>query len=367
MMKIKINGVDRLYKEYSWRLTRRAKKVWQSGLVVGNKSHAETDIFEKSIAKYTGRKYAVAVGSGTDALYFALKVKGVGPGSVVGCPAVSYMATAEAIKRTGAQIYFIDTNENGQMGDISECRITDLVYVNLFGNIDDYDRIQEICNRKKITLFEDGAQSFGSSYKNIQSGKLGDISVLSFSPTKPLPAFGNAGMVLTDSEDEADILKGYRYHGYNGVNINYGYNSCIPESISAQLNFLLSKYKTILKERKTIYKLYCKLLNNYPVTILEPRQNSISNHSKFVIKVKNRDELQNYLKEKGVQTGLVYKEPMSQMKMFATTPYDTSWHQTKVPNAIKFCNCAISLPIYPLLKQKEIEYVCNQIGKFYNA
>ena len=109
-MNIKFTGLDRLYDSFSWRITRRAKAVWKSGnMVIGR--HAPTSEvaqFEISIAKYTKREYAVAVGSGTDALYFALKTKGIGPGKNVLCPAVSFMATAEAIKRTGANIEFID-------------------------------------------------------------------------------------------------------------------------------------------------------------------------------------------------------------------------------------------------------------------
>ena len=107
---IKFGGLDRIYDAYSWRITRRAKEVWRTGNVVSSRHSTGSflDKFETAVAKFTKRKYAVAVGSGTDALYFALKAKGIGPGSNVLCPAVSYLATAEAIKRTGATITFDD-------------------------------------------------------------------------------------------------------------------------------------------------------------------------------------------------------------------------------------------------------------------
>ena len=110
---IKFSGVDRIYDAYSWRITRRAKDVWRSGNVVSSRHTEESFLakFEKSLAKFTKRKYAIAVGSGTDALYFALRAKGIGPGSNVLCPAVSYLATAEAIKRTGATITFVTWTE----------------------------------------------------------------------------------------------------------------------------------------------------------------------------------------------------------------------------------------------------------------
>ena len=117
---IKFNGIDRIYEEYSWRITRKAKEVWKSGIVVSTRHTEDSylDQFEKSVAKYTKRKYGIAVGSGTDALYFALRAKGIGPGKTVLCPAISYLASAEAIKRTGALIQFVDVDENGLMGDI---------------------------------------------------------------------------------------------------------------------------------------------------------------------------------------------------------------------------------------------------------
>ena len=135
---IKFGGVDRIYDEYSWRITRRAKEVWQSGNMISSR-HIEgsyLDKFESGVAKFTKRKYAIAVGSGTDALYFALKAKGIGPGNIVLCPAISYLATAEAIKRTGATVEFVDVNENGLIGDIPMMGLPSaVVYVNLFGNM----------------------------------------------------------------------------------------------------------------------------------------------------------------------------------------------------------------------------------------
>ena len=169
---IKFGGINRIYDSYSWRITRRAKEVWRSGDVISSR-HIEgsyLDIFENSVAKYTKRKFGIAVGSGTDALYFALKAKGIGPGKTVVCPAISYLATAEAIKRTGARIYFVDVNENGLIDDINIKTQTDaVVYVNLFGNLADYDRLADYCKENDIPLIEDAAQSLGSFYEKSPS------------------------------------------------------------------------------------------------------------------------------------------------------------------------------------------------------
>ena len=161
--RIKFNGVEKIYDSYSWRIARRAKEVWRSGSFISSR-HIEgsyLDKFEKATAKYATRKFGIAVGSGTDALYFALRAMGIGPGKTVLCPAISYLATAEAIKRTGATIQFVDVDENGLMGDIPMMGLPSaVVYVNLFGNLADYDRLKNYCDKHRIPLIEDAHRAW---------------------------------------------------------------------------------------------------------------------------------------------------------------------------------------------------------------
>src|SRR6056300_1555764 len=134
--KIKFNGVNRLYEDYSWRLSRRAKSVWESGDVLQGK-HLQQ--LETQIAKKYKRKYAVGVGSATDGLYFALKALGIGKNDTVICPVLSYIATAGAIRRTGANVRFVDVDKQGNIGDWGIIGLPKAVlYVNLFGNLADY-------------------------------------------------------------------------------------------------------------------------------------------------------------------------------------------------------------------------------------
>ena len=357
---IKFNGLDRIYDEYSWRITRRAKQVWKTGNVVGNR-HVEgsfVDQLETSVAKYTKRKYAVAVGSGTDALYFALRAKGIGPGCTVLCPAISYSATAESIKRTGAMIQFVDVNENGLIGDIPMMGLPNaVVYVNLFGNLADYDRLKNYCDKHRIPLIEDAAQSLGSFFKKIPSGKLGDISSLSFAPSKPLPAFGNGGMVLTDSENERDLIRGLRYHAQGTAKLSHGYNSCLSQEHANILNFLMSKYKTLLSKTAKIRKLYDTKLFDLNISSIKTQEGTISNNHKLVIKVQDRDNLKAFLESKNIQTQIHYSLPLPKMKMF--------YSDQEMPNALKFCQDVLSLPIHPFLEQHEVDKVCKCIGDFY--
>lgn len=357
---IKFNGLDRIYNEYSWRITRRAKQVWNTGNVVGNR-HIEgsfVDQFENSVAKYTKRKYAVAVGSGTDALYFALRAKGIGPESTVLCPAISYMATAEAIKRTGATIHFVDVDNKGLISKLPDFGLPNaVVYVNLFGNLADYATLKEYCVKRRIPLIEDAAQSFGSYYNKVPSGKLGDISTLSFAPSKPLPAFGNGGMVLTDSENERDLVRSLRYHGQGTAKLEHGYNSCMSHEHANILNFLMSKYKGLLSRTKKVRQWYEEKLLDLGISAIQTGTGTISNNHKLVVKVDDRDGLRKYLDKKGIQTQVHYPQPMSKMKMFDTGQ--------EMPNSEKFCTNVLSLPIHPFLKKQEVLYVCKCIGEYY--
>ena len=357
---IKFGGLDRIYDAYSWRITRRAKEVWRTGNVVSSRHSTGSflDKFETAVAKFTKRKYAVAVGSGTDALYFALKAKGIGPGSNVLCPAVSYLATAEAIKRTGATITFVDVDRKGLISKLPVPVLPDaLVYVNLFGNLADYDRLRQYCDKYRIPLIEDAAQSLGSYYGKTPSGKLGDISSLSFAPSKPLPCFGNGGMVLTDSEDERDIVRSMRYHAVGTGKLEHGYNSCLSNDHANVLTFLLSKYKKLLSKTKKVRKWYEDKLLDLGISSIQTSLGTTSNNHKLVIRTQDRDGLRKFLESKGVQTQVHYAQPMSKMKMFETGQH--------MPNAERFCMDVLSLPIHPFIKKSEVILVCNLIGEYY--
>jgi len=364
-MNIKFTGLDRLYDSFSWRITRRAKAVWKSGNMIIGRHVLTSEVaqLETSIAKYTKREYAVAVGSGTDALYFALKTKGIGPGKNVLCPAVSFMATAEAIKRTGASIEFIDIDENGQIGQLTPINKVDaVVYVNLFGNLANYDRLKTFCEERKIPLIEDAAQSLGSFYKKIPSGKLGDISVLSFAPSKPLPAFGNGGMVVCDTLEEAQAIRAYRYHGAGPIRISQGYNSVLSEDHAAILNFLFSKYKGLLKKRAKIRRWYEEEFDKMHINSVKTPEKTVSNNHKLVLKLQNRDELQIFLANKGIETQVHYKKPMPELYFFKKDPLVNGYWKAEA-----FCKEVISLPIYPYLKEEEVKYICKCIQEFYGV
>jgi len=359
-MFIKFNGVDKLYQDYSWRLSRIAKKSWNSGLVLTGRDidHSNRRKLEKNLAKKLKRKHAVVVQSCTDALYFVLKANNIGPGSKVICPVMSFISTATAIKRTGADIQWVDTDENGQIGRLQYLQKADaLVYVNLFGNLANYEYLRSYCAKDKTLLIEDGAQSLGASYQGIESGRLGDCSVLSFSPTKNLPAFGNGGAVLTDSEYIAEIVKSLRYHGTGKQIVPMAYNSVMSEDHCGQVNFLLDKFPKLQKRRNENRKLYDSLLKKFGVYSIQTQQDTVSSNHKYVVKVSQRDKLREYLMSKGIETQVHYAKIMPHSDFFSTSE--------TFPNAEKLSREVLTLPLYPHLTKREIEYVCEHIGKFY--
>ena len=345
--KIKFNGVDRLYDAYSWRLTRRAKAVWESGNLLQGKYLKQ---LETEIAKKYKRKYAISVGSATDGLYFAMKAVGLDKGSTVLCPAFSYVATSGAIKRLGADIRFTDTDKQGNIGDWGIMGLPSAVlYVNMFGNLADYTRLRKYCDQHKIPLIEDAAQSQGAMHGKTPSGALGDVSVFSFDPMKNMPSFGTGGMVLTDSKDVYDTVVSLRRHGLNGKS-SYGYNSLIAEDHANQLLLLLSKFDKLQKMRKKVFERYKKNLAH--TNFIETQENTQSSYHKLVLLSDRRDELKTYLAQNGIETKVHYTKTLD------------SKNVGQYPNAENMCAKALSLPIYPHLEMYEVDYICERIRKF---
>ena len=344
---LKFNGIDRLYDAYSWRLNRRARAAWESGDVLQGKclKQLETEIAEKY-----KRKYAIGVGSATDGLYFAMKAVGLNKSSTVLCPAFSYVATAGAIKRLGADIHFADTDKQGNIGDWGIMGLPSAVlYVNMFGNLADYTRLRKYCDQHRIPLIEDAAQSQGAMHGKTPSGALGDVSVFSFDPMKNMPSFGTGGMVLTDSKDVYDTVISLRRQGLNGKT-SYGYNSLISEDHANQLLLLLSKFDKLQKMRKKVFERYKKNLEH--TDFIETQENTQSSYHKLVLLSDRRDELKTYLAQNGIETKVHYNKTLD------------SKNVGQYPNAENMCAKALSLPIYPHLEMYEVDYICERIRKF---
>lgn len=367
--KIPYFAIDRQYKSIKDEILNAYDEVLSSGKVMSDDKTAK---LEETIAKMCNRKYAIAVNSGSTALTFSMIALGINPTSNVICTAESYVATINSIFSTGAKPNLCDTDLMGLI-DIKKFskkmieNASALLYVNLYGNCVDYDKMQNVIRffySSQVPIIEDAAQSFGSYFKGKPSGSLGDVSCLSFDPTKALNNYGNAGMVLTDNYDDMIDVRQYRSNGiendYGGWS-KYGMNVRISEMDAACLLVKLAHHPKWQKRRTEIAEYYNKELSgldNVEIPYLNP--DVISNWSKYVIRVNyDRIGFNSQLNHKGIQTKIHYKNTLYQHATLTSQGYQSDAY--KDTTAFKNSISKLSIPIYPELTDTEVEYIVEQI------
>jgi len=236
----------------------------------------------------------------------------------------------------------------------------------MFGNILDYDKLHTIATfwnpNNPITIIEDAAQSFGAKYRGKPSGSLGDISVLSFDPTKNLPNYGSGGMILTDNVDLATFCKDIRNNAKEEFSV-VGTNSRMSEADCAQLLVKLNYFDQWQTRRQEIASYYIERL----VQLVDPVQPGPDvDHAwhKFVVRVPDRDRLQTYLLDHGVETRIHYARPLTDYE--AAFDYFDFAREFFV-GARAHCIESLSLPIYPELTDAEVEYIADLVVRFYSV
>ena len=304
-MNIPFFGIDRLYKQHSKRLLNTIEKVYSHGSVLMG---PEVEEFERNVAQMCNRKYGIAVGSCTDALYFALLSAGITEGDEVLITSFSFIASMTPIIRIRAIPVFVDIEPDYFMMDISdlEHKITKktkaIVAVHLFGQMLPFDEIKLLAKENNLILIEDAAQSLGSFCDNKPAGGLGLCSCISFDPTKIIGAFGNGGILLTDDKKMFESVIKIRYHGKNistGEFEILGYNSRLSSSQAAILNVQFDWLDGWIKRRREIAKLYERLLNNCDaITLPKIRHENDHIYHKYVLLSDNRNELKAFMAKK---------------------------------------------------------------------
>ena len=359
-----------LAKQYHDCVRDELQKSWDD--ILNNASFIlgpQVEAFEQAFAEFCEAKYAVGVGSGTDALILALKALGIGAGHEVITAANSFVATAEAIVHAGAAPVFVDIDLDTFNIDVSRIRqaVTDrtraIIPVHLYGQPADIDPIHEIANRHSLHVIEDAAQAHGARYQNRSVGCLGKAACFSFYPGKNLGAYGDAGAVVTNEEAVAMGLKKLRDHG--GL-IKYqhdlhGYSSRLDTLQAAVLHVKLKHLSKWNRTRREYAALYNDLLSGIP-GIIAPREMAGAVHvfHLYVIRVEGgkRDSLQRFLGECGIQTLIHYPKPIPATEAFA------SLNGHGFPLAQKAAGEILSLPLYPELETEQIEYVAECIHRY---
>ncbi|MBI5841413.1 MAG: DegT/DnrJ/EryC1/StrS family aminotransferase [Chloroflexi bacterium] len=323
---------------------------------------------EKEFAQFCGAPCGIGVSDGTNALHIILRALDIGPGDEVITVSHSFMATTEAILLTGAQPVFVDINPDTYLMDVSqiEAKITPrtkaILPVHLYGQAVDMDPLLEIASRHGLRVVEDCAQAHGAEYKGHKVGSLGDAAGFSFYFSKNLGAYGEGGFITAKDPELATKIRKIRDHG-SGVRYHHdivGLNGRLDEIQAVVLRAKLPHLASWNEKRREHAVMYNSLLEGLPLTIPVELTDNHHVYHLYVIRVSNRDQLQAYLKEQGVFTGIHYPVPIHLQQSVATLGYKNG----DLPVTERVANEILSLPMYAELTDGQIGFVVETIKKF---
>jgi dTDP-4-amino-4,6-dideoxygalactose transaminase len=326
--------------------------------------------FNEEFAEAYGVKHCIGVANGTDAIYIVLKMLGIGPGDEVITVANSWISSSETIGQTGATPVFADTEENYFTIDPAqiEARITErtkaVIPVHLTGQVCQMDQIVEICQRHGLYLIEDCAQSHFTQFKGQNAGTFGDAATFSFYPGKNLGAYGDAGAILTNDDELARKIRMYANHGarVKHDHLMEGINSRLDGIQAAILSVKLPYIHRWTEARIAIAQQYDALLADIPQVICPSvRPESRHSYHLYVIRTERREELQNWLKERGVATAIHYPVPLPLMPAYQHLGYNAE----EFPVVSAYQHQILSLPMYPEMKEEAVRYVAQCVREFF--
>nr|WP_076462915.1 DegT/DnrJ/EryC1/StrS family aminotransferase [Marinobacterium stanieri] len=323
-----------------------------------------TELEEKLVA-YTGSKYCITCGNGTDALQIAQMALGVGAGDEVIVPGFSYIATAETVALLGAKPVYIDIDPKTYNLDpnLLEAAITPntkaIIPVSLYGQCADFDAINAIAAKHGIPVIEDAAQSFGASYKGKKSCNLTTIACTSFFPSKPLGCYGDGGAIFTSDEDLAKVIRQIARHGqdkrYHHVRV--GVNSRLD---TLQAAILLAKFELLSEEiklRNQVANKYTYYLNKAGIyTNPHVEKHNVSAWAQYTIRVKKRRRVQQELKKVGIPTAVHYPIPLNKQ---SAVKADNNY----LCVGDLMAKTVISLPMHAYIKERDIEIMVDIISQ----
>lgn len=395
-MKVNILDLTRQYEIIQEKVEKAVCEQMRSGAYIGGK--AVTD-FEEKFAKYVGAKYAIAVNSGTDALVIAMKALGIKEGDEVITTPFTFFATAETIAMVGATPVFVDVDENTYNIDPSkiEEKITDktkaIIPVHIFGQPADMNAINAIAKKHNLFVIEDACQAVGSSIDGKMIGSIGDAGCFSFFPTKNLGAFGDGGIITTNDEKTATICKAFREHGgaqngakarfyldgiedelansatvdalynpYKYYNYLIAYNSRLDAIQARVLDIKLDYLDEFNKKRTEIAEFYNKEFADCKGIITPKAADGVKVvWHQYAFRCEEKDEMGKFLASKEVGSAAFYPVPLHLQKAFENLGYK----EGDLPVAEMLTKQTVCLPIFPELKQDELEYVAASVKAFY--
>lgn len=324
--------------------------------------------FEESIAAYLGVDFGVGLASGTDALVLALRALNIGAGDEVIIPAYTFFATAGTVLSVGAKPVFVDVDPQSYQIDVSKIKgsITSktkaIIPVHLYGHPADMDPILEIAREHGLKVIEDNAQGFGAEYKGKKTGTFGDIGCLSFFPTKNLGAFGDAGGVVTNDPALAERIRMLRTHGWKKkyYSEEVGYNSRLDALQAAILQAKLPYVDFWNEKRREISRRYSEQLAPFGVVVPVEREWARHVYHLYIIRSSRRDELQDFLKQRGIASEVYYPLPPH----LSVPCRKFGYAEGDFPHA-EVASCeTLALPLYPELTLSQQDEVISAVREF---
>ena len=365
--------LTRQYRKIDKEILSATQKVYEKGrFILGE----EVSAFEEEFARYCGARYGVGVGSGTDALFLALKAAGIGEGDEVITAANSFIATALAISLTGARPVFVDIESNTYAIDPNRLelflkrwrkkergrRIKALLPVHLYGHPADMDALMDIASRYHLIVIEDACQAHGAEYRGKKVGTFGSLGCFSFYPTKNLGGYGDGGMVVTDEKKYYEVLRLLRCYGEKKKyqhTLKTG-NSRLDEVQAAILRVKLKYLDQWNEERRRKAEIYTEKFAALNVVCPVEEEKAKSVYHLYVIRLPKRNSLQAFLNEKGIETLIHYPIPIHLQKAYEELGY----RRGDLLMTERCSREVLSLPLFPGLADEELEEVVRQIKDF---
>lgn len=378
-MKIKVPLLDlkEQYKTIKKEVLKTAEELFESQyFILGPRV---TDLEEK-IADYCSSKHAVGVSSGTDALLISLMAIDTGLEDMVITTPYTFFATAGSIARTGARPVFVDIDPK-TFNISSEClesvvdsmprtelkKLKAVIPVHLYGQCADMAPILEICKKYNLVVIEDAAQAIGAEYQGQRAGSMGDFGCFSFFPSKNLGAFGDGGIVTTNSDEFYDKLCILRMHGsrpkyyHKLIGGNFRLDAFQAAVVSIKLKYL-DQWTKARQENAQKYRALFSHAGLEDVVELPYEKEDRHIYNQFVIRVgERRDDLRGFLSDAGIGTEVYYPVPLHLQACFS----DLNYKKGDFPQAEHAALHTLALPIYPELSDDQIEYVVEKIKAFY--
>ncbi|MBI4833808.1 MAG: DegT/DnrJ/EryC1/StrS family aminotransferase [Planctomycetes bacterium] len=326
--------------------------------------------FESEFAAYSGVKYGIGVASGTDALYLALLACDIGKGDEVITAANTFIATAIAISQTGAKPVLADIDRKTYNLDPKHLfklitkNTKAIIPVHLCGQPAQVAEIKEIAAKHKLRVIEDAAQAHGAYFdgKN-KVGSLSDLACFSFYPAKNLGAYGDGGMIITNSPELAEKARLLRNYGQKIKNEHsvMGFNSRLDNLHAAVLRIKLKYLDEWNDKRRRNGKIYYELFGaSSPVVLPNPEKGDHIYHL-YVVLAENRNKLADFLKKREIASGMHYPIPVHLQPCYKHLGY----HKGDCPNAEYYAENTLSLPMYPELSLEQIKWVVDSVKEFY--